>query len=124
MVLSDKEIDETKRAVLTEMVDVKEYLDFSAYKNEFCVCNAVALLSQVKFKVGDVARDFLFKCLGDVDEAYFLMAVHELLDYSDSVLSGKIEAEARNAIEKNDALYLAGLMFLAEKKHIKIKCVK
>jgi hypothetical protein len=114
-VLTDAEIKRAAKAVRKKLVKLSDYLVFDNYKNEFSVCNGIELLK----KMDDTKRlegiDFLFDCLGDVDEAYFLKAAELLEEYPPKLVHKKMEKRARLAYENRDSLKLAGILFLSKR---------
>ena len=123
-VLSDREIDSTLEAVRSKKVPLTRYLDFKEYQNEFCVCNGVELLEKLGYPKNMEGIDFLFDCLCDVDEAYFLMAADVLKQYPYSRTKPKIEENAQAAFESGDVLKLAGVMYLAKGIGYEIEYIK
>ncbi|WP_026671062.1 hypothetical protein [Butyrivibrio sp. AE3006] len=123
-VLSDKDVMATAKAVKQKKVELSHYLDFDAYKSEFSICNGVTLLEQLEYPANKEGIDFLFRCLGDVDEAYFGPAVDVLQDFPKSVLQEKLEEEAQRAYENVDVLGLAGLIYFAKQIGYEIKYIE
>ena len=123
-VLSDVEIARTADAIRKKKKYLAELLDFGKYSSEFCVCNTVAVLNYLRYPANSEGIDFLFKCLGDVDEAYFGMAVENLKDYPRGQLEKKIEKNVQLAFENSDVVGLGGLMFFAKEINYEIKYVE
>ena len=123
-VLSDGEIRKTVSAIKKLQVPLSRFLDFNKYKNEFCVCNGIELLEELKYPRNEEGIDFLFDCLRDIDEAYFFPAVELLKTYPHDKCKLKIEEYAKVAYESRDALRLAALLFLAKELSYEIEYVK
>jgi hypothetical protein len=123
-VLSDKDVMATVKAVQQKKVELAYYMNFDEYKSEFSICNGVTLLEQLEYPENKEGIDFLFRCLGDVDEAYFGPAVDVLLDFPKNVLQEKLEEEARLAYENTDVVGLAGLIYFSKKINYEIKFIK
>ena len=123
-VLSDRELASTTDAVRSKKVPLKRYLNFKEYQNEFCVCNCIELLNLLGHPKNAEGIDFLFDCLCDVDEAYFLMAVDALKQYPYRMSKPKIEENAQTAFEKGDVLKLAGVMYFAKEIGYEIEYIK
>ncbi len=123
-VLSSKEIKKTESAIHKKEVKLSEYLDFKAYKNEFSVCNTIALLKKLEYPKNEEGLDFLFRCLRDVDEAYFLPAIDVIMKFPGRKIQAMLEENAERAYESMDVVGLAGLMYLAKKMQYKIRYVE
>ena len=123
-VLADVEVARTADALRKKKKYLTKLLDFSKYSSEFCVCNMVAVLDNLRYPANSEGIDFLFKCLGDVDEAYFGMAVNVLKDYPKGPVEKKIEENVKLAFENGDVVGLGGLMFLAKEIGYDIKYVE
>ncbi len=123
-VLTDAEIAKTADAVRKKQVRLSRFLNFEEYSNEFSVCNCVELLDSLRYPDNMEGVDFLFKCLGDVDEAYFRLAVLLLKSYPRKAVCRRIEENVKTALEKNDPVGLAGLMYFAQDIDYEIKCVQ
>lgn len=76
--LSDCSIHEIAESVRSGKDSLSNFLNFNDYLNEFSVCNGIEILKVLGYPENAQGIDFLFMCLGDVDEAYFTYAV-ELL---------------------------------------------
>ena len=122
-VLSDKEVQEIAENVRGGSIMLSRYLRFEGYRNEFSVCNGVELLDKLGYPMNSEGVDFLFRCLGDVDEAYFMPAVEVLKTYPEQLLQEKIEAYIKHAYENYDAVGLAGLMYLAKEINYEIRYI-
>ena len=114
LVLSDSNIAEIADKVRDCRVSLSHYLNFGDYSNEFSICNGVELLEVLGYPANAAGIDFLFDCLGDVDEAYFMPAVDTLHQYPRQILIAKIEERAKLAYENYDVVGLAGLLYLAK----------
>ena len=123
-VLSDNEVFRTAEAVRQNKVTLSTYLNFNEYKNEFSICNGVAVLEELGYPQNKEGMDFLFDCLGDVDEAYFGIAVNVLLTFPEKMLQEKIEEEAELAYKEFDIVGMAGIMYLAQKLGYTIRYVE
>jgi hypothetical protein len=123
-VLSEEEIQSVVKAIRKGKIDISEYTDFVAYKNEFVVCNGVMLMKFLKYPDNRRGIDFLFECLNDVDEAYFKPAVEILSKLPRKELEGRIEERVAKAHQSGDAMRLAGLLYLAREMKYKIKYVQ
>ena len=120
-VLSGSEVAKTANAIKNGQADLSEYLNFNRYFNEFSVCNGVELLYSLRYPDNKDGLDFLFKCLCDVDEAYFGPAVDVLLDFPKDELKRKIEEQTKLVFESGDVVALGGVMFLAQRINYEIK---
>ena len=123
-VLSKKEINKTYEAIKREQIKFSEYLDFKRYINEFSVCNGIELLKIMGQPKNLEGIDFLFDCLSDVDEAYFLMSVDLLKKFPRADREKKIEENARLAFEKGDVVKLAGVLYLAKELDYESEYIK
>ena len=123
-VLSDNEVEKTVDAVKKDHVDIKEYLRFDDYQNEYSVCNAVELLKKIGQPRNLEGCDFLFDCLGNIDEPYFYMAVDLLKAYPRRMREEKMEEYARIAHENGDVEKFGGLLYLAKELKYDIKYVE
>lgn len=124
LVLSDIEISNIADAIKMGEKRLGNYLIFEKYKNEYNVCNGVKLLMELGYPDNAEGMDFLFDCLGDVDEPYFLMAVEELMKFPPDKLGDKIEEKAKIAYETRNVNNMAGIMFLAKRLNYEIEFVK
>ncbi|WP_022770921.1 hypothetical protein [Butyrivibrio sp. NC2007] len=122
-VLSDKEINRIVRDVKAGNEDLLTYLNFDRYKNDQSVCNGVELLRLLGYPKNVEGVDFLFDCLGDVDEPYFFMAVEVLKIYPKKVREERIEYYAKLAHENGDVEKFGGLLYLAKELKYEIKYV-
>ena len=66
----------------------------------------------------------MFKCISDVDEAYFGPAIDVLKEYPRNELCAKIEEKAQSALESGDVVALGGVMFFAKEIDYEVKCLK
>ena len=123
-VLSGNEIAKTANAIKEKKIQLSEYLDFKRYCNEFSVCNGVELLYNLRYPDNREGIDFLFKCISDVDEAYFGVAIDVLEEYPRSELCVEIEENAKHYLETGDVVALGGVMFFAREIDYEIKCLK
>ncbi|SEL86825.1 hypothetical protein SAMN04487770_11969 [Butyrivibrio sp. ob235] len=113
-VLSDNDILKIAENVRGGRTSLSRFLNFQNYLNEFSACNCVELLEKIEYPANAAGIDFLFDCLGDVDEAYFRPAVAALQGYPRHAVTMKIEEKVKLAYENYDVVGLAGLMFLAK----------
>lgn len=123
-VLSDIELEKTVNAVMKDHVDINSYLHFEDYRNEYSVCNAIELLKKVGHPRNLEGCDFLFDCLGNIDEPYFYMAVKLLKTYPIRMREKKIEEYAKIAHESGDVEKFGGLLYLAKELKYDIKYVE
>ncbi len=123
-VLSNKEITAIFKSIRNKRDNLGMYTNFEDYKNEYAVCNGINLLSKLKYPQNRDGIGFLFDCLNDVDEPYFMMAVDELMKFPHKTLKNELEVRAKTAYEEQDVLKMAGLMFLAKKLNYEIEYVK
>lgn len=123
-VLADSELQTLYHAVLCNNVHLSDITDFAAYKNEFCVCNTVKILQLLKYPKNSGGMEFLFTCLCDPDEAYFSMAADVLSGFPKNTLEKELEERAQLYHESEDALKLAGILFLAKEIGYEIKYVE
>jgi hypothetical protein len=123
--LSPKEIQLTAEVFRDSRfsISVSEVTDFSAYINEYSVCNGVYILRELKYPANKKGLDFLFECLKDVDEAYFMPAAQVLSEVPVEVLAPVIEKKAEEAYLRCDVSRLAGIMYLAKEIDYDIKFV-
>ncbi len=120
-VLSDTEIARTEKAIRKKKVSLSYYLNFDDYRNEYSVCNGIELLKKITYPKNAEGIDFLFRCMWDVDEAYFIPAVELLMSYPKDMVRRKIEEEIKIAFENEDVVRIGGLMFLADKQKYEIR---
>ncbi|SDB49140.1 hypothetical protein [Butyrivibrio sp. INlla16] len=123
-VLTDAEIARVVRAIGKGEVSLSYYTDFEKYQNEFSVCNGIRLISVIGKQAKYDEMDFLFRCLEDVDETYFLMAVEVLKKSPRTKVQEKLEEKARIAYEEYDVQELGGLLYLAKVIGYDIQYVK
>ena len=97
---------------------------FEDYANEYCVCNAVKVLQLLKYPKNKEGMEFLFICLWDLDEAYFSLAADVLAAFPKDILEKELEERAKLYHESEDALRLAGILFLAKKIKYDIRYVE
>lgn len=122
-VLSDRDIEKLADNVRGRKNALSRFLIFEDYRSEFTVCNMVEVLEKLGHPDNAEGIDFLFKCLDDVDEAYFVPAVEVLKQYPAEILREKIEENVKLAYEQYDAIGLAGLMFFAKEIDYEIKYI-
>jgi hypothetical protein len=122
--LSQEEIKRTADIFRSGNFSVNELTTFDSYVNEYCVCNGVKILGELGYPKNAKGIDFLFNCLKDVDEAYFMPAVDVLSEIPLSTLAPVIEEKAREAYKRCDVLRLAGILYLAKDLNYEIKFVK
>ena len=114
-VLSEKQLEYAiEQLKKVELKSTSTVLDFKSYENEYCVCNGVAVLEGIGYPANKEGIDFLFKCLGSVDAPYFVHAVKVLKEFDTEELHRKIDYEIKRAFIKRDAVYLAGIIYLAK----------
>jgi uncharacterized protein YlbG (UPF0298 family) len=123
-VLSDYELEQTVNAVKNNHVDIRKYLYFNDYKNEYAVCNTIELLKKIGQPKNLEGCDFLFDCLGNIDEPYFYMAVNLLKTYPRRMREEKMEVYAKAAHESGDVEKFGGLLYLAKELKYDIKYVE
>ncbi len=123
-VLSTKELLSIIKIVENTPQRINDYLVFSKYKNEYCVCDCVEILRRLKYPENSEGLDFLFECLRDVDEAYFLYAINVLKMFPKDMLEEKIEENAKAAYESGNVQKLAGVMYLAKEVGYDIEFVR
>jgi hypothetical protein len=123
-VLTEAEIKRAAKAVRKKEVKLSDFLVFEKYKNEFSVCNGVELLRMMDSTRRLEGIDFLFDCLGDVDEAYFMGAAELLKEYPPKLVHRKMEDRAKQAYENKDALKLAGILFLSKRINYETEFIK
>ncbi len=122
--LSQAEIKRTADIFRNGNFSVTELTSFDEYVNEYCVCNGVKILGELGYPQNAKGIDFLFNCLKDVDEAYFMPAVDVLSGIPLNTLAPIIEEKAREAYKKCDVLRLAGILYLAKNINYEIEYVK
>ncbi len=113
-VLTNNELKMVATSVRREDIDLSEYLDFAKFKNEFSVCNGIELVKMLKGTKREEGLDFLFECLNDIDEAYFMEAAALLKTYPKEILKTRMEETAKRSYESADALKLAGVLYLSK----------
>ncbi len=123
-VLSDVEVAKTADAIRKKKAPLSSFLHFTQYKNEFCVCNAVEVMNTLRYPANADGMSFLFKCIRDVDEAYFGPAVDVLKTFPKGNLHKKIEEEVKKAFESGDVVHAAGVMYLAKEIDYEIEYVE
>ena len=114
-VLTTNEIKNTSKAVRKKYVDIEDFLVFDKFKNEYSVCNGIELIKMVNYPQKRVGIDFLFECLRDIDEAYFMPAVELIKEYPTDIVYKKMEEYAKKAYESGDVMRLAGILFLSKR---------
>ena len=123
-VLTEAEIKRAAKAVRKKQVKLSDFLVFDKFKNEFSICNGVELLRMMDNNRRLEGIDFLFDCLGDVDEAYFHGAAELLKEYPKERVHQKMEERAKLAYENKDALKLAGILFLSKRVNYETEFIK
>ena len=123
-VLSNSELGKIISAVNKRDIAPADVFDYDRYLNEFTVTNGIKIAEGARVKFTDEALDFLFKCLNDIDEAYFLRAVEVILRCPHSKIQERLEAQALAAYEAQDALRLAGLLYVAKELNYEIESLK
>ncbi|WP_408072365.1 hypothetical protein [Butyrivibrio sp. JL13D10] len=122
--LSERELKLTAEIFKGTMFSLSELTCFSAYQNEYSVCNGVYILGELKYPANKKGLDFLFDCLSDVDEAYFMPAAGVLSEVPLTVLAPIMEKKSQEAYLKCDVMRLAGIMYLAKETGYEIQFVK
>lgn len=122
-VLSRKEIIITVSAIRDRKADLKTYMDFSSYRNEYSVCNGIEILTIVGHPLNEEGVDFLFDCLTDLDELYFSMAVDAIKLLPRKLRQEKMEERAKAAYEAGSVEKLAGLLYLSKELDYEIKYI-
>lgn len=113
-VLTANELENTALAVRRKKIPLSDYLVFEKYKNEYSVCNGIELIKLVNDSQKKEGLDFLFDCLRDVDEAFFIPAAELLKELPADLVFKKMEKNARRAYENRDANRLAGILYLSK----------
>ena len=114
-VLTTNELKRTSKAVRRKHVDIEDFLVFDKFKNEYSVCNGIELIKMVNYPQKRVGIDFLFECLRDIDEAYFMPAVELIKEYPTDMVYKKMEEYVKKAYESGDVMRLAGILFLSKR---------
>ncbi|MCR5670860.1 MAG: hypothetical protein K6G10_07640 [Butyrivibrio sp.] len=114
-VLTTNELKRTSKAVRRKYVDIEDFLVFDKFKNEYSVCNGIELIKMVNYPQKRVGIDFLFECLRDIDEAYFMPAVELIKEYPTDIVYKKMEEYVQKAYESGDVMRLAGILFLSKR---------
>ena len=114
-VLTTNEIKNTSKAVRKKYVNIEDFLVFDKFKNEYSVCNGIELIKMVNYPQKRVGIDFLFECLRDIDEAYFMPAVELIKEYPTDIVYKKMEEYVKKAYESGDVMRLAGILFLSKR---------
>ncbi len=114
-VLTTNELKRTSKAVRRKHVDIEDFLVFDKFKNEYSVCNGIELIKMVNYPQKRVGIDFLFECLRDIDEAYFMPAVELIKEYPTDIVYKKMEEYVKKAYESGDVMRLAGILFLSKR---------
>ncbi len=122
--LSLRELQLTADAFRSGDIPVERIIGFNEYVNEYCVCNGVKVLGELKYPENEIGLDFLFDCLKDVDEAYFMPAIDVLSQVPVSKLSPIIEERAGDAYKRGDVVRLAGILYLAKNISYEIEFVR
>lgn len=78
----------------------------------------------LRYPANKKGLDFLFDCLSDVDEAYFMPAAGVLSEVPVSALGPLMEKRSREAYLRCDVMRLAGIMYLAKETGYEIQFVK
>lgn len=123
-VLSNSELGKIIAALNKKEIDPANVFNYGKYINEYTVCNAIKIAEGVRVNYKDETLDFLFKCLDDIDEAYFYRAVEVILRFPHQMIKERLEAQALLAYEAQDALHLAGLLYVAKEIDYEIKCLQ
>lgn len=122
--LSEKEIKLTAEVFKGTLFSISELTCFADYQNEYSVCNGVYILGELKYPANKKGLDFLFECLSDVDEAYFMPAVGVLSEVPLTVLAPLMEKKSQEAYLRCDVMRFAGIMYLAKETGYEIQFVK
>ncbi|MCR5391175.1 MAG: hypothetical protein K6E77_10530 [Lachnospiraceae bacterium] len=123
-VLTTNELKRTGKAVRKKYVDIKDFLVFDKFKNEYSVCNGIELIKLVNDSQKRQGLGFLFECLRDIDEAYFMPAVELIMEYPTDMVYKKMEDYAKKAYESGDVTRLAGILFLSKRMGHETKFIK
>ncbi len=122
-VLTQAEIDEAARFIRRKKTGLMGYMDFKKYLDGYSVCNGIELLKALPYQTQIKGIDFLFDCLGVLDEPYFFMSVDLLITLPEKLILQKIEETAKITYKSKNIQKMAGLMFLAQKLDYEIKYV-
>ena len=122
-VLGDHEIKKMATSIKKGSRRLADYINFGDYQNEYSICNGVRLLGRLAYPMNKQGIDFLFECLNDVDEPYFMPAFDELMKFPRDILEKNLEERAEKTYEEQDVLKMAGLMFLAKRLDYDIKYI-
>ncbi len=122
-VLTQKDIDEAARYIRRKKTGLMGYMDLKKYLDGYSVCNGVELLKALPYQTQIKGIDFLFDCLGVLDEPYFFMSVDLLITLPEKLILQKIEETAKIAYKSKNIQKMAGIMFLAQKLDYEIKYV-
>ena len=101
-----------------------QVLDFNRYANEYTLCNGVEFVKLLNDSNYEPGMDFLFDCLRDIDEACFGVAVSVLRRFPTDRVKVKLEERAQLAYESDDAMHLAGLLYLAKEMNVTIDYIE
>ena len=123
-VLSNSEIGRIISALNQRTISPADVFAYDRYVNEYTVCNAIRIAEGVRTKYKTESLDFLFMCLNDIDEAYFHRAVAVILLFPHSMIKERLEEQALAAYNNQDALRLAGLLYIAHEINYEIQCLK
>lgn len=123
-VLPTDEILKATKKIKDKRKKISDYIDFSKFRNEYSVCNGIEILTMLGYPANSEGIDFLFECLRDVDEAYFLLAINALKTIPLDALKEKIEENAKLAYEAENVERLAGVMYLAKEIGYEIEFTK
>ena len=123
-VLSNSEIGRIISALNQRTISPTDVFAYDRYVNEYTVCNAIRIAEGVRTKYKTESLDFLFLCLNDIDEAYFHRAVAVILLFPHSMIKERLEEQALAAYNNQDALRLAGLLYIAHEIDYEIQCLK
>ena len=101
-----------------------QVLDFNRYANEYTLGNGVEFVKLLNDSNYEPGMDFLFDCLRDIDEACFGVAVSVLRRLPTDRVKAKLEERAQLAYESDDAMHLAGLLYLAKEMNVTIDYIE
>ena len=113
-VLSNSEIAKVISALKQKIISPGDVFTYDIYFNEYTVCNAIKIAEEVRNIYKTETLDFLFMCLNDIDEAYFHRAARLIIKYPHSMIKERLEEQALIAYNNQDALHLAGLLYIAK----------
>lgn len=99
-----KNIEENKIPDFSKIFDVKAYTD------PFYICNTVRLLEMMGQPDNLMGIDFLFDCLGDIQQPCYDMATELLVTFHNDLLITLLESHFKAALTEKNVLMIAGLL--------------